>query len=162
MFSYTHRDDPFCPIFFRLFSSTYWEQPSFLMFFCFGELAWLASIKCRCVRLSKGSIRLFLSRLPARGSEYSNPPRMRDFTRPTIKLAIWPPNLASRPTDCPIINGKKEVILFFLRRPACVRLHCACPEETSRTLTWLWVRQSMRLPRFKPEARHPRAQPFGT
>ena len=42
----------------------------FLMFFHFGELAWLASIKCRFVRPCERSIRLFLSRLPARGATF--------------------------------------------------------------------------------------------
>ena len=135
VFSNTYPDTPFCPIFVILFSSTYPDPPSFLMFFYFGEWARLASIKYRFARLSKGSIHLFLSQLPARWSD-SPPSRVRDLTQPSIGLAIWSPNLASRLTDCPIINAKREVLRFFLRRPGCLRLHSAGPEETSRTLTW--------------------------
>ena len=100
------------------------------MFFYFGELAWLASIKCRFVRPFEG----VNSSLPFATSPA--PPRVRDLTRPMAKLAIWPPILASRSTDCPIINRKSKVVLFFLRRPGCFRLHSAAPEGTSRNLAW--------------------------
>ncbi len=96
----------------------------------------MASIKCRFVPLSKASIRFFLSRLLARWSDLPHPPRVGHSTQPTIRPAIWPPNLASTPTDCPIINGKREVLLFFLRRPGCFRLHSAGPAGTSRTWAW--------------------------
>ena len=66
----------------------------------------------------------------------SHPARVRDSTPPTIKPAVWLPNLASRPRECPIINGRTKVFLFFLRRPGCLHLHFPRPEETSRTLTW--------------------------
>ena len=37
------------------------------------------------------------------GPTFAIPLRVRDLTRPTNRPAIWPPNLASRPTVCPII-----------------------------------------------------------
>ena len=100
-----------------------------------GEWARLASIKCCFVRLSKGSIRLFLSRLPARRSDFRRTPPVRDSTRPISGLAIWSPNLASRLTDCPRSSGKMRCP-FFSAAHGCLRLHSAGPEGTSRTLAW--------------------------
>ena len=86
----------------------------------------------------EGSIRLFLSRLPARGSNSPHPAAGARFDSSNYGAS----NLASKRSveadRLPDHHPKKEVLLFFRRRPGCFRLPFACPEETLRTLTLPW------------------------
>ena len=63
---------------------------------------------------------------PAAGARFDSAKHQASnfASKPSVEIDILPDN-----------QPKKEVLLFFRRRPGCFRLHFAGPEETSRTLT---------------------------
>ncbi len=82
------------------------------IFFTFGVWARLASIKCRFVPLSKESIRLFLSRLPVRGSNLRHPAAGARSNSTSYQAGNLVSKLGVKADRLPENQRKKEVPFF--------------------------------------------------
>ncbi len=82
------------------------------IFFTFGVWARLASIKCRFVPLSKESIRLFLSRLPVRGSNLRHPAAGARSNSTSYQAGNLVSKLGVKADRLPENQRKKEVPSF--------------------------------------------------